>query len=171
MLSNFLGKAVDQDSCVGVGIRMFLFDVASDRAHGLGDGCFREFRLAPADDIEPAGATIGAPFVREDERGPDIGTAHQWEMEVLRHNADDRVSFAVQLDSLVQFRFEPLTPQSVTDDSYMSRSELVLAVEEVAAGRRLHAEHAEKVGRDASAFHALRDCAAREVEFVRDLSR
>ena len=159
MLSNFLGKAVDQDSCVGVGIRMFLFDVASDRAHGLGDGCFRGFRLAPADDIEPAGATVGAPFVREEERDPDIGTA------------DDRVSFAVQLDSLVQFRFEPLTPQSVTDDSYMSRSELVLAVEEVAAGRRLHAEHAEKVGRDASAFHALRDCAAREVEFVRDPSR
>src|SRR5438093_439767 len=100
-----------------------------------------------------------------------LRAVHQWDMEVLLPNADDRVSLAVQLDSLVQFRFEPLTPQSVTDDSYMSRSELVLAVEEVAAGRRLHAEHAEKVGRDASAFHALRDCAAREVEFVRDPSR
>src|SRR5207247_9959074 len=109
--------------------------------------------------------------VAEDERDTESGKAHLWELELLRQNADARVGSAVQLDSLVQFRLEPLTPQSVTDDSYMSRSELVLAVEEVAAGRRLHAEHAEKVGRDASAFHALRDCAAREVEFVRDPSR
>src|SRR5689334_1565179 len=99
---------------------MLLFDVASDCAHGRLVSRFRDSWLSPADDAEPAGAAIGALFVGENQRHPDIGTAHQWEMEVFRHNADDGIRFAVQLDDCVdQFRFEVLSPQSVADDGYV----------------------------------------------------
>jgi len=64
--------------------------------------------------------------------GTQILARHQREMKVFRHNTDDGVGLSIQLDDfVVQFRFEPLSPQPITDDGYMGRFRLVLAVKEV----------------------------------------
>jgi len=65
---------------------MLLFDVASDGAHGCFGSRFPGIRLAPADKIEPARATIGALFIVKTS-GPRCWRVHQREMEIFRHNA------------------------------------------------------------------------------------